>query len=78
MSRDVPEKIPDGRGYRTEDGAEIQIAQIRADTTGQSANGTWLESRGRRTQLTARVRAHMLPGDVVWFGDKWAKLSMTT
>lgn len=43
-----------------------------------SANGTWLESRGRRTQLTARVRAHMLPGDVVWFGDKWAKLSMTT
>lgn len=34
-SREVPEKIADGRGYRSEDGAEIQIAQIREGVSGQ-------------------------------------------
>lgn len=34
-SRDVPEDIPDGRGYRTEDGAELQIAQLGENLTGQ-------------------------------------------
>lgn len=34
-SRDVPEHIPNGRGYRSEDGAELQIAQIRKGMTGQ-------------------------------------------
>lgn len=34
-SKDVPEHIPNGRGYRSEDGAEIQIAQICADSNGQ-------------------------------------------
>lgn len=34
-SKNVPDYIPNGRGYRSDDGAEIQIAQICASSNGQ-------------------------------------------
>lgn len=59
-SRDVPENIPDGRGYRSEDGAEIQVAKIHEGLSGQEeselirASGTKLKS-GRDRGLPRAV-----------------------
>ncbi|MBT1174495.1 cell division protein FtsK [Bifidobacterium sp. LC6] len=62
-SRDVPENIPDGRGYRSEDGAEIQVAQIRQGLSGQ-AESELIRATG--AELKAG-RDHDLPRAVMPF-----------
>lgn len=70
-SRDVPENIPDGRGYRTEDGAEIQIAQIRKGVVGQTESelirSTGSELRSGRDRGLTR---DMLPFSVEQLPDE--------
>lgn len=70
-SREVPENIPDGRGYRTEDGAEIQIAQIREGVVGQAESelirSTGAELRSGRDRGLPR---NLLPFSVEQLPDK--------
>ncbi len=72
-SRDVPENIPDGRGYRTEDGAEIQIAQIREGVVGQEESEL-IRATGAR--LWAE-RDHDLPRSVLPFNVEQLPESIT-
>ena len=56
-ARDVPDEIPDGRGYRSEDSGEIQIAKIRKDSSGQEESEL-IRATGVRLRAT---RDHDLP-----------------
>lgn len=46
-SHDVPEKVPEGRGYRSPDGAEIQIALVGGTADGQQQT-EYIRSMGQR------------------------------
>lgn len=63
-ARDVPERIPDGRGYCSSDGAEIQIAMIREGATGQEESAI-IRAEGARLKAG---RDRGLPRSAMPFG----------